>query len=50
MNNAIQKTIGQHLESGWQDNPAINMLVNDYAKYHIVLLHQMRLLHRLQDQ
>ncbi|NEW08984.1 hypothetical protein GK047_23605 [Paenibacillus sp. SYP-B3998] len=38
MNDELQRTLSEILESGSQSNPAVNVLISDYAKYHAVLV------------
>lgn len=38
MNSQLQSTLSAFLNSGWQNNQALKVLVDDYVKYHIVLL------------
>src|SRR5258708_7229248 len=38
MNDDLQATLNQQIRSGSWSNPAMNTLVNDYVKYHLVLV------------
>jgi hypothetical protein len=38
MSNDLRTTMSKQLASGWQANPAMNLLVNDYAKYHTIFV------------
>ncbi|HLW00827.1 MAG TPA: hypothetical protein VKT82_19365 [Ktedonobacterales bacterium] len=38
MNNNLQNTLNKLLQSGSRSNPALNMLINDYIEYHLVLV------------
>jgi hypothetical protein len=38
MNDNLQATLNKQLQSGSRSNPAMNALINDYAKYHVVLV------------
>jgi hypothetical protein len=37
LNNDLQEVLREH-ESGWRSNGAMKMLIDDYAKYHLVLV------------
>ncbi|KWX87749.1 hypothetical protein AMQ83_11170 [Paenibacillus riograndensis] len=37
MNDELQRTLSEIIESGSQSNPAVNALISDYAKFHAVL-------------
>lgn len=30
----LQNTLSEQMKSGWQSNPAMKTLINDYARYH----------------
>jgi hypothetical protein len=38
MNDELQTTISEALESGWRSNPAVKALVDDYVRFHWVLV------------
>lgn len=38
MSSQLQVTLTEHLNSGWGSNPALRTLIDDYAKYHMVLV------------
>src|SRR6476620_621485 len=38
MNSQLQTTLIDHIQSGWQSNPALRTLIHDYTKYHTVLV------------
>lgn len=37
MNDQLQNTLLQQIQSGWQSNPVTHQIINGYAKYHAVL-------------
>jgi uncharacterized protein YacL len=37
-NNNLQSTLSKLIQSGSRSNPAMNTLINDYTKYHVVLV------------
>lgn len=38
MSSQLQTTLLEHIQSGWQSNPALMTLIHDYMKYHAVLV------------
>jgi hypothetical protein len=38
LNDELHHTLSEQLQSGWQSNPAMKTLINDYANYHAVLV------------
>jgi hypothetical protein len=36
--NEVQSTLSQMIKSGKQTSPAMNTLINDYAKYHAIMV------------
>lgn len=37
-NDHLQRTLSQLLQSGSRSNPAMNILINDYTRYHVVIV------------
>lgn len=38
MNDSLHATLSKLTKSGWQSNPAMKTLIDDYARYHYVLV------------
>lgn len=38
MNNQLQNTLRSLIQSGWQSNPAMHKIIDDYAEYHAALV------------
>lgn len=36
--NELQRTLSELVKSGLQYNPAMNTIINDYVKYHVILV------------